>query len=325
MTAKPQISITGATGHLGSALIPLMLDQGYRLNCLYRKHKLSIEHPNLKWVKGDLENTGSLSKLLKGSNALIHAASLISVGEDNHPEVFQVNVKGIEKVITKCLEHHIKLVYISSSTAVEAGNPMSVLDEAAPWKKNKEFYYGWTKAEAEKKIQDSVQNEGLNSCILRPTALIGPPDFGPSRFGRTILDIHQGKLPMITTGGYNLIDVRDFSQTVINSIERGRKGEAYFTGGRYYSLKDLAARINPEKVPFCISVDLLIRILPLVNLYSRVFPMRWPINKESLITLKNAPRNLDSSKAEKHLLHKTRPLNDSVKDLINWMSKNNKQ
>ena len=166
-----------------------------------------------------------------------------------------------------------------------------------------------------------MAKEGLDAIILRPTALVGPPDSQPSRFGQTIFDLHAGKLPMISTGGYDLLDIRDFSQTVINSMEMGQKGEVYLTGGNFYTLKSLARLVKPEKIPPVISVNLLIRLLPLIRLYARVFPLRSPINRESLLTLKKAPEMVDSSKARKHLLHQSRSLKESVHDLIEWKNK----
>ena len=107
----------------------------------------------------------------------------------------------------------------------------------------------------------AVATDGLDAIILRPTALIGPPDEQPSRFGRTILDLYTGKLPMISSGGYDLQDIRDFSQTVINSLDKAGTGEIYVTGGEFYSLKELAQIVNPSRVPFVISIDLLLILL----------------------------------------------------------------
>ena len=320
-TESTRVAVTGSTGHLGSVLIPMLCEQGYNLSCLYRVNKLSLESERLTWVQGDLRDDHGLDALLEGASVLIHCAGVISIGEKNQKEVSEVNVQGTEKLIASCVERKIRLIYIGSSTATVPQGEERILDENAPYVTSKEFFYGWTKACAEKSVLEAVRKEGLDAIILRPTALIGPPDAGPSRFGRTILDLYQGKLPMISTGGYDLLDIRDFAQTVINSMSLGKTGEVYLTGGRFHTLRELAEAVNPSRVPASVSIDLLLFMLPLIELYQKIVPLRWPINRESLLTVKRGPLKVISDKAEQNLGHQCRPLKDSVKDLIGWAKK----
>jgi len=319
-----RIAITGSTGHLGSVLIPMLVEQGYTLNCLYRRTRLSLESSDIEWVQGDLNETEKIDSLFEDADTLIHCASVISIGEDNRDEVYEININATQKLIAQCVEKKMRLVYISSSTATLPNNPTQVLDEKAPRIQSDEFFYGWTKARAEELVLSAVADQGLDAIILRPTALIGPPDEQPSRFGRTILDLYTEKLPMISSGGYDLLDIRDFSQTVINSLEKGHKGEVYLTGGKFYSLKELAEVANPSRVPPVISIDLLLVLLPLIRLYQKFVPLRWPINRESLMAIKQGPSRVDSSKAIQQLSHQFRPLEQSVRDLIRWMKQNDK-
>ncbi len=327
MNAYPRIAITGSTGHLGSVLIPMLVEQGKLLNCLYRKRKLLVDSDQVNdsdrvnWVQGDLKEAEKLDSLFKGAEILIHCASVISIGDGNHEDVYEININATKKIIAHCVEKKIRLVYISSSTATIPDNPSGILDENAPWVTSEEFYYGWTKARAEELIMSAVSKDGLDAIILRPTALVGPPDNQPSRFGRTILDLYSGKLPMISSGGYDLLDIRDFSQTVINSLDKAGQGEIYVTGGKFYTLKELAQIVNPSRVPSVISIDLLLVLLPLIRIYQKFVPLRWPINRESLITIKHGPRQVDSTKAREQLGHQCRPLEESVRDLIVWMKK----
>lgn len=319
LNANPRIAITGSTGHLGSVLIPMLVEQGYLLNCLYRKNQLPEKSNQIHWIQGDLKKAEKLDSLFDRAGTLIHCASVISIGENNRDDVFEINIKATEKLIEQCVRNKVRLVYISSSTATFPNNSKRVLDEGSPRVESKAFFYGWTKARAEERILHAVKNDGLVAIILRPTALIGPPDEQPSRFGRTILDLYTGKLPLISSGGYDLLDIRDFSQTVINSLQKGKKGEVYVTGGTFYTLKELARAVSPSRVPPVISIDLLLALLPLIRLYQKFVPLRWPINRESLMTIKEGPKCVDSTKAFEKLGHQCRPLEESIQDLIHWM------
>ena len=322
MKTKKTISITGGTGHLGINLIKALLDQEYLVKALIRHSSFPLIHPGLTWIKGDLNSPKALSSLTDKSDAIIHCASAISLGEMAHDSIYEVNVKGTQNLLKVCLDKAIRFIYISSSTATEDPIKNEVFDENRSYRSDKTFYYAWTKAQAELQVLETIKKNNLDAFIIRPTAIVGPQDPGPSRFGRTILDLHKGKLPFITDGGYNMVDVRDLSHTIINSISKGKKGSIYLTGGQYISLQELARLACPNKIPSVLSLDVLIKFLPVINLYTWFFKLRWPINKESLTTLKYAPKRMDCSKAIKDLGHTNRATQKSVEDLIEWFNEN---
>ncbi len=316
------ISITGGTGHLGINLIKALLEQGFQVKALIRHSSFPLIHPLLTWVKGDLSKQEPLSRLTDKTDAIIHCASAISLGEMDHDTVYEVNVNGTKNLIRSCLQKPLRFIYISSSTATEDPLKDEVFDENRPYRSGKSFFYAWTKAQGEIHVLENIKKNNLDAIIIRPTAIIGPEDPGPSRFGRTILDLHRGKLPFITDGGYNMVDVRDLSQTIINSISMAKKGSIFLTGGQYISLRQLAQMANPTKMPLVLSLDVLIRCLPFIKLYDKIFKLGSPVNKESLTTLKYAPKRMDCSRAIKELGHSNRSVQHSVKDLIQWFNEN---
>ena len=129
-------------------------------------------------------------------------------------------------------------------------------------------------------------------------------------------------MPAITSGGYNLVDVRDLSQTIINSIDKGKNGETYLVGGEYISVKEIAKAANPTKIPIQISLDVLLILMPFINVYQKLFKLKQPVTKESIVTLKLAPKNMDISKAQKELNHTCRPIKESITDFIEWTEQN---
>lgn len=322
MKNSKSIAVTGGTGHLGINLIKELLVNNFYVKALIRHSSFPIIHENLTWIKGDLNNLTALEKLVYNCDAIVHSASAISLGEKKQDLVYEVNVTGTQNLLATCLNKPIRFIYISSSTVVEDPVHNEVFNENRPYKSDKSFYYAWTKALAEKYVLEYEVGHNLDASIIRSTAIIGPEDRGPSPFGRTIWDLHLGKLPFITEGGYNMIDVRDLSCTIVSSISNAKKGRIYLVGGEYVSLNNLAKMANSEKIPASLSINLLVKLLPLIRLYEKIFPLKWPITRESLSTLKNAPKNMDCSRASKELGHKSRPVNQSVNDLIEWFHKN---
>ena len=144
---------------------------------------------------------------------------MISIGNKNHEEVYRVNVAGTDTIINACIQFPtIRLIHISSSNAVKESKGNEIFNEDRPYKKADDFIYPYSKASAEQLVLKAVTAHNLDAIIIRPTSIVGPSDNKPSLLGQTILDLHLNKLPVITTGGYDLVDVRDLSQTIINSF-----------------------------------------------------------------------------------------------------------
>jgi len=314
-----RIAITGGSGHLGNCLIELLLSQGYLVNALHSNGSPIKKNKNLTWINGDINDAEAINALIQNCEVLIHSAGLISIGSKNKDQVYRVNVTGTVTVINECAKFSpIRLIHISSSNAVKECNANGIFNENRPYKNASDFIYPYTKALSEQLILKAVESQNLDAVIIRPTSIVGPADNKPSLLGQTILDLSQNKMPAITTGGYDLVDVRDLSQTIINSFVKGKKGEVYLIGGQYMTVKEIANASNSTKIPIELPLDLLLFLMPLINIYQRLFHLKWPITKESLVTLKLAPKHMDISKAKKELDHKCRPIDESIEDLLNW-------
>jgi len=88
MEETRSIAVAGATGYIGTRLVPRLLEQGYRVRCLVRApRKLGdrpwAEHPHVEIVATDLGDSASLSSQLVGCDAafyLVH--SMAAAGGD---------------------------------------------------------------------------------------------------------------------------------------------------------------------------------------------------------------------------------------------------
>lgn len=323
MNSTKRIAVTGGTGHLGTGIILKLVELGYQVVSLYRSTTPSLTHESLKWIQGDIGDFNSLKDLFTDCYTVIHCAGLISIGDKSLADLIKVNVNGTLNVIQACKEiPDIRLIHISSSNAVKEFSETGVFDENQEYVTSEEFGYPITKAKAEIEVLKAVTEFNLDAFIIRPTAIAGAPDQKPSLMGQTILDFINEKFPVLTTGGYDIVDLRDVSDTIINSIELGKKGEIYLLGGHYVSVKELAQLANPKYKPYLLSINTLLFLMPLINMGQKILNTKLPLTKESLTTLKNAPNNVDSSKAKKALNHKPRPIHETINDLKHWFNSN---
>src|SRR5947208_16200457 len=80
-TAKPisrgwgnrlRILIVGATGGTGRELVRQALEQGHQVTALVRKpKKMTLEHPNLRVVRGNVRDYESVENAMRGQSAVL--------------------------------------------------------------------------------------------------------------------------------------------------------------------------------------------------------------------------------------------------------------
>ena len=85
---RTRIAVAGATGYIGTRLVPRIAEAGYDVHCLVRApRKLNdrpwITHPHIEVVKADLDDQAGLAEQLRDCHAafyLVH--SMESAGRD---------------------------------------------------------------------------------------------------------------------------------------------------------------------------------------------------------------------------------------------------
>ncbi|WP_422359037.1 NAD-dependent epimerase/dehydratase family protein [Reichenbachiella sp.] len=317
------IAITGGTGHIGTALIELLLKEDYIVRALHHQSRPKIEHNNLTWFQGDINDPSVLAGLISGTNIVVHCAAIVSINDAANKKLFEVNVNGTKSVINTCLRtSEVRLIHISSSIVSKTRSNHSSFDESLPYRTDDGKSYDSSKIKAEKAIIEAVNKHDLDAVILRPTAVVGPPDYRPSLLGNMIHNLAKGHVPTITTGGYNMIDVRDLCKTIINSFEKARKGEIYLLSGSFCSIKKLAKLANPYKSFIAIPTQLLLATFPVVDWYLKAIKFELPVTRKSLLTLQQSPKNMCDTKAKKELNHSFRSIETTISDLVDWFNKN---
>ncbi len=115
------ILVTGASGFLGSVLVPRLLAKGHDIYALSR-------HPpardkNLVPVIGDiLKPNLDLVKVPKNIDAVYHLAAIHRLGKDKDGSIWDTNVNGTQNVIDFCVRHDIPHLYFTSTAFTQGRN-----------------------------------------------------------------------------------------------------------------------------------------------------------------------------------------------------------
>lgn len=236
--------ITGAAGHLGSAVCSLLKERGERVRGLayYTDNTEFIEKLGVEIVRGDVTDKESLRPLFADAeNAyLIHTAAVVDINSRENERMREVNVEGTKNVIALAEEYGVqKTIYVSSVHAIPVlphGRVMREVRSFSP--ETVDGAYAKSKAEAAAYVIGKME-EGFNCCIVHPSGIIGPYPSRGNHLVQMIKNYVKGMLPGCIRGGYDFVDVRDCALGIAAALEQGRAGECYLLTGGYYSIIEM--------------------------------------------------------------------------------------
>lgn len=158
-----RIALIGATGTLGKALIPKLLEKNYSVHCISRDEQKQAslrreykEHNNVTFALADIRDFEATKQALYLSDYCILVAALkhVDLLETEVMEAVKTNIIGVNNVIQASIQNQIHS--IAFATTDKAVNPINV--------------YGQTKAIAEKLL---MQQKEVRPTIFRWGNVIG--------------------------------------------------------------------------------------------------------------------------------------------------------
>lgn len=318
--------ITGANGHVAQTIIRKLKKEDCMIRGLLLPSENNQDADNVTYFKGDVTEPESMREVFTGIDAkntvVIHAAGIISIGDEITPLLHNVNVNGTENVIEACRRYGIgRLVYVSSVHAIDEGDGLRVIKEVSSFSKDRVVgAYAKTKAEATQAVMDAIA-EGMDAVIVHPSGILGPGDNGRNHITQLIQSYLNGKLMGGVTGGYDFVDVRDVADGIIAAAKNGRKGSCYILSNRFISIADLLkymqkATEGRKKIIFPLG---LVKIMaPVFEWIGKVKKTRPLFTRYSLRTL-GTNRRFSHDKATMELGYSPRDMMDTVRDTIRYL------
>jgi dihydroflavonol-4-reductase len=318
-----KVAVTGASGHIGNVIVRTLLEKGYSVRALYNSDNRSLLDLEIEMVNGSILNRDDLNNLLVGVDVVVNCAAIISINGDPNGVVFKTNTEGPKLLLETALENKVKrIVHISTVHAVTELPHSEPYNELRPYKTAHASVYDHSKAIGEQILLEGSKEKDLEVIVVRPSCVIGPFDFKPSKMGSALLDFYNGKVPFLPCGGYDIIDVRDVASSVVKSISLGRDGEKYLLSGKYYDFKGLTSeiqKITGKKMPKTVLPYWFLRaILPVASLYFKISGMSPSLTREAIDAVKHGHPDMDNSKARNELGHSVRPLEETLRDFYKW-------
>jgi nucleoside-diphosphate-sugar epimerase len=254
-----KVAVTGATGFLGRYIVSHLAAAGCRLACWHRptsdlgRFPTSIPRGALTWIEGSLNDRRAGEDLVRGADAVVHAAldhprGVFRAEPGDLIEFVERNVMGTLRLIEQARAAGVgRFLFISSCAVHDVILDDRPLDEAHPtWSTNT---YGAHKAAVECFVTSIGLGDGYPICSLRPTGIYGlahPP--GASKWYGLVKDVVEGRPVTARRGGKEVhaADVARAVEILLKAEPGAIAGRAFNCYDRYvseYEVARLAQRI----------------------------------------------------------------------------------
>lgn len=320
--------VTGATGHIGYALLKKLADAGETVRILIRKDSKIFDGIPCEKVFGDVTDPASLEKALEGADVVYHLAGLIDINVGNDDMVWKVNFEGTKNVVEACKKCGVRrLVYASSVDAYEPLPDNQLMKEVTEFFPDRlDGTYAKTKATATNYVFDTVRRGELDAVVVYPGACIGPYDFKVSNIGEMVRTVIKHGYPVsLKFGAYNFVDIRDVAQGMILAAQKGKTGEGYILCGEQISVDDFICtlcKVCGKKIP---KIKMGYGI---VSLAAPVCEVYYKISKATPLFTRYSVRKLISNcnfsieKARTELGYEPMSVEQSLTDMVQWIKEN---
>lgn len=218
-----KILVTGATGFLGKYLIERLVSENQQVIGLTRTKNALHEFP-VKEVVGDLNNIQVWESELAGCEVVIHCAAKVEFW-GAWDDFYKDNTLATYNLLKSAVKQNVKrFIYISSESVLQDKQDLIDIDEAFPYPKEPNSYYGKSKMLAEQQIK--AFDENIHKVILRPTFIYGK---GANAITTMKLKIASGQFSWINKGEIlmEMVYVKNVVEGIMKALVNGRNNEIY--------------------------------------------------------------------------------------------------
>jgi len=326
-----KILVTGATGFVGSVLVPELVrifgpDSVSTYVLPGDRIPESWKSENVRILYGDITDEKRVLEAARGQTHVIHLAGLISYWRRDFSRLMRVNFQGVRALVEACLRGRIhRLVHVSSVGAIGFRKRGELIDEATPFNWPPYFHYMTSKYLGQTVVVEAAQRKGLNAIIFNPASIMGPGDpVLETPHNQLYARVYGGRMFGSFRGGLGVVDVRDVSAAVIKGLDRGRTGEKYLLVGAnlyYPDVLRLIGKYAQRPVhPFPVPASLLSAAGLSLELVSQL-TRKKPLLTYAYGRLSGLTTFYSNAKSRRDFSHEYIPIEKTIRDSCRYFEK----
>ena len=305
-----RVLVTGGTGYLGRAIAAALLRAGHE-PVVFARHATGAADLAVPRIDGDVRDRDTVRDAVRGMDAVIHAAALVSMWQPDPADFDRINVGGLETVIDVCARLGTpRLVVTSSFLALPPAG------RSRPLEAND---YQRSKVRAREVVKGALRRRAPIVTVV-PGVIYGPGIASEGNLvGRMIRDHLAGSLPGLIGAGrtWSFAYIDDVADAHVRALVLGTIGGEYAAGGdnlpqvRAFELvRNLTGRPLPRRIP-----------APLARLVAFGAELRArrgapPPLTRGTVTILSHDWPLDSDRSVHELSYRVTPLADGIQKTL---------
>jgi dihydroflavonol-4-reductase len=241
-----KILVTGGTGFLGSALVPLLAGGGHRLRLIGRGGADAAEALGAEVVRAPLQDRAAVKKALKGIEVVYHLAGQVDFTGEHARAMYELHVDCTRVLLEEALAAGVSRVVLASTSGtigISRSDRVATEEDDYPLEVVGHWPYYLSKIYQEKTALRFHRDHGLPVVSLNPSLLLGPGDARLSSLD-VVWKFLQRRIPAMPRGGISFVDVRDAAIAFEAALAKGRRGERYLLAGSNMPFKEFFGRLS---------------------------------------------------------------------------------
>jgi dihydroflavonol-4-reductase len=319
----PRILVTGATGHLGAALVRAARARGHDVRALARKtsDRRGIAGVDVEVVEGDLLDPASLAAAVAGCDVVLHAGAVYRNWARDPDEILRPAIEGTANIVNAAAKANVRRVVLcSSNAAVGYGTARAVLLDETSWNTNPKAAYIRAKTVAERSGLDLGAKLGLETVSVCPCGIIGPWDYRRTPTTRGVASMALGGPSVLDLA---VTDVRDIAEGHLLAAERGKPGERYLLAGENCTrerVAELMTAVTGRKVRAMLPPRAVMWLIAAFGeLRARAGGPDADLTRDAIADVYGRHLMYDHGKAVRELGWTFRPAADVIRDAVRWL------
>jgi dihydroflavonol-4-reductase len=315
-----RVLVTGGTGFLGSHVVRALRSRGEDVRVLARPGRptATVDGTGAEIAEGDLLDEKSLRQACRGVDALVHCAAHRGNWSRVVDEQRKVNVEGTARLYRAAHDHRLaRIVHVSTLGTLGADRSGVPRDETSTCNLHHlALPYVESKHESEQRAFSAAW-AGMPVVVVNPSHLAGPRLDG--RLPSPVRKLAGGRMRFVPAGGISVADVADVADGIVAALDRGAAGERYVLGGHnltqraFFERLAEAMSVRPPGLVLPASASwLLARAAAALDLVHLSRPPWAP----EVFRVHGLYVYADSSKAERALGYRIRPLDEIVRRTV---------
>lgn len=319
--------VTGGSGFLGANLVRELLRHGRRVRVLDQAPLPCELKDEVEYIEGDILDGSAVERALKGSDEVYHLAANPRLWTLRRGDFDRTNHQGAKVVLDKACSLGIpKILHCSTESIltrsrqkepIRENQLVSISDVIGPYCRSKFL--------AERHAF-GLAKKGYPVYVVNPTLPVGPGDGRLSPPSRLIVDFCLGKRREYLDATLNFMDVRDMALAMRLALEKGIPGKRYILGahnteilGVFRLLSGITGVPVPKwKVPY----GLALTVACISEILADTITHQEPQASITGVLLTRRTMHFDSTATFQELGITPRPLEETLRDAVDWWKKN---